>query len=58
MAKKVPMYGVDIHPAKDEEDVELQLGVMASGIVVFLNDSKMNSFSWAKIIKISFKKRR
>ena len=52
------MYGVDIHPAKDEEDVELQLGVMASGIVVFLNDSKMNSFSWAKIIKISFKKRR
>lgn len=58
MAKRLPMFGVDFHPAIDEENIQLQLGVMASGIVVYLKDNKINSFSWAKIIKISFKKKK
>ena len=46
MAKRVPMYGVDLHTAKDHENIDLQLGVMASGIVVYLKDNKINSFPW------------
>ena len=46
MAKRLPMFGVDFHPAIDEENIQLQLGVMASGIVVYLKDNKINSFSW------------
>lgn len=46
VAKRLPMYGVDFHPAMDHEGIELQLGVMASGIVVYLKENKINSFSW------------
>ncbi|XP_063692842.1 tyrosine-protein phosphatase non-receptor type 4-like [Bolinopsis microptera] len=58
IAKRLPTFGVDFHPAIDHENIQLQLGVMASGIVVYLKENKINSFSWAKIIKISFKKKK
>ncbi|XP_028969067.1 tyrosine-protein phosphatase non-receptor type 4 [Galendromus occidentalis] len=41
----------------DSKQAEIQLGVTAQGLVVFQNNIKMNTFSWAKIIKISFKKK-
>lgn len=34
-AKKLAMYGVDLHPAKDSEGVDIMLGVCASGILVY-----------------------
>ncbi|KAL5262480.1 hypothetical protein ACHWQZ_G008020 [Mnemiopsis leidyi] len=58
IAKRLPTFGVDFHPAIDHENIQLQLGVMASGIVIYLKENKINSFSWAKIIKISFKKKK
>lgn len=34
-AKKLAMYGVDMHPAKDSEGVDIMLGVCASGLLVY-----------------------
>lgn len=34
-SKKLAMYGVDLHPAKDSEGVDIMLGVCASGLLVY-----------------------
>lgn len=47
-----------MHPAKDHEGVPLNLAVAHMGLVVFQNFTKINTFSWAKIRKISFKRKR
>ncbi|GAB6030554.1 hypothetical protein CHUAL_007419 [Chamberlinius hualienensis] len=58
-AKRLDMYGVDLHKARvrDATNAEIQLGVTAVGLVVFQNGVKINTFSWAKIVKISFKRK-
>ncbi|XP_074659183.1 tyrosine-protein phosphatase non-receptor type 4-like isoform X2 [Tubulanus polymorphus] len=56
-AKRLDMYGVDLHYARDQHQVEIQLGVHSSGLSVFQNNVKINTFSWAKIVKISFKRK-
>lgn len=33
--KKLALYGVDIHPAKDSENVDISLGVCSSGLFVY-----------------------
>ncbi|EEB10924.1 FERM, RhoGEF and pleckstrin domain-containing protein, putative [Pediculus humanus corporis] len=57
-ARRCELYGIKMHPAKDHEGVPLNLAVAHMGIVVFQNFTKINTFSWAKIRKISFKRRR
>ncbi|EEC11951.1 protein 4.1G, putative [Ixodes scapularis] len=56
-AKRLDMYGVDLHKARDSTQAELQLGVTSYGLVVFQNSIRINTFSWAKIVKISFKRK-
>lgn len=56
-AKKLEFYGVDLHEARDADSNDIQIGVSGSGLTVFRNLVKMNTFSWAKIVKISFKRR-
>lgn len=56
-AKRLEMYGVDLHNARDQSNLEIQLGVTSAGLVVFQNFVKINTFSWAKIVKISFKRK-
>ncbi|XP_045108840.1 tyrosine-protein phosphatase non-receptor type 4-like isoform X5 [Portunus trituberculatus] len=56
-AKRLDMYGVDLHKAKDSTNREIHLGVTSIGLVVLQNGIKMNTFSWAKIVKISFKRK-
>ncbi|KAJ8923374.1 hypothetical protein NQ315_001932 [Exocentrus adspersus] len=56
-AKKIEMYGVELHKAKDNTNKELQLGVTHIGLVVFQNNIRINVFSWSKIMKISFKRK-
>lgn len=56
-AKRLEMYGVDLHNARDQSSIEIQLGVTSAGLVVFQNNVKINTFSWAKIVKISFKRK-
>ncbi|XP_014489036.1 PREDICTED: uncharacterized protein LOC106752112 [Dinoponera quadriceps] len=57
-ARRCELYGMKMHPAKDHENVPLNLAVAHMGIVVFQNYNKINTFSWAKIRKISFKRKR
>ncbi|XP_060536727.1 protein 4.1 homolog isoform X2 [Cylas formicarius] len=54
-AKKLAMYGVDLHPAKDSEGVDIMLGVCASGLLVYRDRLRINRFAWPKILKISYK---
>ncbi|CAH0390949.1 unnamed protein product [Bemisia tabaci] len=55
-AKKLAMYGVDLHPAKDSENVDIMLGVCASGLLVYSDRLRINRFAWPKILKISYKR--
>uniref|UniRef100_A0A3P8WXB2 Erythrocyte membrane protein band 4.1 like 2 n=1 Tax=Cynoglossus semilaevis TaxID=244447 RepID=A0A3P8WXB2_CYNSE len=55
-AKKLSMYGVDLHPAKDSEGVDLMLGVCANGLLVYKDRLRINRFAWPKILKISYKR--
>ncbi|XP_061186057.1 tyrosine-protein phosphatase non-receptor type 4-like isoform X2 [Saccostrea echinata] len=70
-AKRLEMYGVDLHNARvsydreipvsspfyDQNNIDIQLGVTSVGLVVFQNNVKINTFPWAKIVKISFKRK-
>ena len=58
VARRLEMYGVRLHPAKDYENVQLYLAVSHQGVLVFQNNTKINTFSWAKIRKLSFKRKR
>ncbi|XP_045472069.1 uncharacterized protein LOC123678860 [Harmonia axyridis] len=57
-ARRCEFYGIKMHPAKDHENIALNLAVAHMGILVFQNYTKINTFSWAKIRKISFKRKR
>ncbi|XP_044253783.1 tyrosine-protein phosphatase non-receptor type 4 [Tribolium madens] len=56
-AKRIEMYGVELHKTRDNTNREIQLGVTHMGLVVFQNNIKINTFSWSKIMKISFKRK-
>jgi len=43
---------------QDHEGITLQLAVTHGGLVVFQNFTKINSFSWAKIRKLCFKRKK
>ncbi|XP_069813840.1 band 4.1-like protein 3 isoform X1 [Dendropsophus ebraccatus] len=55
-AKKLSMYGVDLHHAKDSESVEIMLGVCASGLLIYRDRLRINRFAWPKVLKISYKR--
>ena len=56
-AKRLEMYGISLHQGKDSHGRDIQLGVTCIGLVVFQNQVKINTFSWSKIVKISFKRK-
>uniref|UniRef100_A0A7M4FH28 Protein 4.1 n=1 Tax=Crocodylus porosus TaxID=8502 RepID=A0A7M4FH28_CROPO len=55
-AKKLSMYGVDLHQAKDLEGVDITLGVCSSGLHVYKDKLRINRFPWPKVLKISYKR--
>ncbi|XP_069751372.1 protein 4.1-like isoform X4 [Narcine bancroftii] len=55
-AKKLSMYGVDFHPAKDLEGVDIMLGVSSGGLLVYKDRLRINRFAWPKVLKISYKR--
>ncbi|XP_018655073.1 putative 4.1 G protein [Schistosoma mansoni] len=57
-ARKIEFYGVRLHFARDHEGLALNLAVTHLGLLVFQNLIKVNTFSWAKIRKLSFKRKR
>ena len=57
-ARRCELYGVKMHPVKDHEGVSLTLAVAHLGVLVFQTSTKINTFSWAKIRKLSFKRKK
>ncbi|XP_014432052.2 protein 4.1 isoform X18 [Pelodiscus sinensis] len=55
-AKKLSMYGVDLHQAKDLEGVDITLGVCSSGLLIYKDKLRINRFPWPKVLKISYKR--
>ncbi|KAG7497821.1 FERM domain-containing protein 7 [Solea senegalensis] len=57
VARKLDMYGIRPHPAHDGEGMRINLAVTHSGVLVFQGNTKINTFSWAKVRKLSFKRK-
>lgn len=55
-AKRLDLYGLDLHPARDMENVEIYIGVGFSGIVVYRDRVRIGRFAWPKVLRISYKK--
>jgi erythrocyte membrane protein band 4.1 len=55
-AKKLAMYGVHMHAAKDQEGVDINVGVCSSGLVIYRDKLRINRFTWPKILKIAYKR--
>uniref|UniRef100_A0A672GIN1 Protein 4.1 n=1 Tax=Salarias fasciatus TaxID=181472 RepID=A0A672GIN1_SALFA len=55
-AKKLSMYGVDLHQAKDLDGVDIMLGVCSSGLMVYKDKLRINRFPWPKVLKVSYKR--
>lgn len=55
-AKKLALYGVEKHPARDFEGVDIAVGVSAMGVMVYRESDGvcMNHFAWPKVLKISY----
>lgn len=55
-AKKLAMYGVDLHKAKDSDNNAVMIGVCCSGLLIFRDKLRLNRFVWPKILKLSYKR--
>ncbi|KAK0153700.1 FERM, ARHGEF and pleckstrin domain-containing protein 1 [Merluccius polli] len=58
VARRLEMYGVRQHPAKDREGTQLSLAVSHTGVLVFQGHTRINAFNWSKVRKLSFKRKR
>ncbi|XP_037542916.1 FERM, ARHGEF and pleckstrin domain-containing protein 1 [Nematolebias whitei] len=58
VARKLEMYGIRLHPAKDREGTSLSLAVAHTGVLVLQGYTRINAFNWSKIRKLSFKRKR
>ncbi|XP_034149408.1 FERM domain-containing protein 7 [Esox lucius] len=57
VARKLDMYGIRPQAASDGEGTKINLAVTHSGVLVFQGNTKINTFSWASIRKLSFKRK-
>jgi len=55
-AKKLAMYGVDLHKARDADNNAVMLGVCCSGLLIYREKLRINRFVWPKILKLSYKR--
>uniref|UniRef100_A0A2I3GT89 FERM, ARHGEF and pleckstrin domain-containing protein 2 n=1 Tax=Nomascus leucogenys TaxID=61853 RepID=A0A2I3GT89_NOMLE len=58
IARKLEMYGIRFHMASDREGTKIQLAVSHMGVLVFQGTTKINTFNWSKVRKLSFKRKR
>ncbi|XP_031980301.1 FERM domain-containing protein 7 isoform X5 [Corvus moneduloides] len=57
VARKLEMYGIRPHPASDGEGTQINLAVTHMGVLVLQGNTKINTFNWSKIRKLSFKRK-
>ncbi|XP_023577892.1 FERM, ARHGEF and pleckstrin domain-containing protein 2 isoform X2 [Octodon degus] len=58
IARKLEMYGIRFHTASDREGTKINLAVSHMGVLVFQGITKINTFNWSKVRKLSFKRKR
>ncbi|KAM6178482.1 FERM, ARHGEF and pleckstrin domain-containing protein 2 [Rhynchocyon petersi] len=58
IARKLEMYGIRLHVASDREGTKINLAVSHMGVLVFQGTTKINTFNWSKVRKLSFKRKR
>ncbi|KAF0026387.1 hypothetical protein F2P81_021124 [Scophthalmus maximus] len=58
VARRLEMYGIRLHPAKDREGTDLSLAVAHTGVLVFQGHTRINAFNWSRVRKLSFKRKR
>ncbi|XP_068136718.1 FERM, ARHGEF and pleckstrin domain-containing protein 2 [Hyperolius riggenbachi] len=58
IARKLDLYGTRFHLASDREGAKINLTASNMGVLVFQGNTKINTFNWSKIRKLSFKRRR
>ncbi|KJH40805.1 FERM protein [Dictyocaulus viviparus] len=58
VARRCDFYGIKLHAAKDIEGTEARLAVLHLGIKVYHQLQCISTFSWAKIRKLSFKRKK
>uniref|UniRef100_A0A670KJR3 FERM domain containing 7 n=1 Tax=Podarcis muralis TaxID=64176 RepID=A0A670KJR3_PODMU len=57
IVRKLEMYGIRPHPASDGEGTQINLAVTHMGVLVLRGNTKINTFNWSKIRKLSFKRK-
>ncbi|KAH0630793.1 hypothetical protein JD844_004010 [Phrynosoma platyrhinos] len=57
IARKLEMYGIRPYPASDGEGTQINLAVAHMGVLVLRGNTKINTFNWSKIRKLSFKRK-
>ncbi|XP_072286751.1 FERM domain-containing protein 7 [Pyxicephalus adspersus] len=57
IARKLDMYGIRPHQAIDGENMQINLAVAHMGVLVLRGNTKINTFNWATIRKLSFKRK-
>ncbi|KFP06295.1 FERM, RhoGEF and pleckstrin domain-containing protein 2, partial [Calypte anna] len=55
---QLEMYGIRFHLASDREGTKINLSVSHMGVLVFQGNTKINTFNWSKVRKLSFKRKR
>ncbi|KAK2567937.1 FERM domain-containing protein 3 [Acropora cervicornis] len=56
--KGLDMYGVDPHPCKDQDNVQLYLGLTPVGIAIIREGKKVSGFNWPEIVKCTYEGKR
>ena len=56
-AKRLELYGVDLHTVRDAADTEIQIGICHAGIMLYdCKGVRLNRFSWPKVLRIVYRK--
>ncbi|XP_053316398.1 FERM, ARHGEF and pleckstrin domain-containing protein 2 [Spea bombifrons] len=58
IARRLDLYGTRFYLASDKEGAKINLSASHTGVLVFQGSTKINTFNWSKIRKLSFKRRR
>lgn len=54
-AKRMAMYGMELHEVKDSKGYKLLVGVAASGLYLYDGRIRMDTFKWQRMLKMSYK---
>nr|CUU98937.1 hypothetical transcript [Hymenolepis microstoma] len=54
-ARRLALYGVHLHRVKNNAGEDLALGVYHSGVLVYRGRLRMQRYTWARIVELSYK---